>query len=183
MGATPPYVELHCHSAYSFGDGSSLPEELIERAAELGYTALALTDHDSVSGAMELAMCALDSPVRGIFGAEVTIDHPDSWRHVTLLVRDRGGWRNLCRLLTLAHVHTRDRTDRRAIDPIVPLEDLLQNAEGLVCLTGCAEHGVHDERICRRLLDAFGPDRLRVELQRPYMQGDRARDRMLHRLA
>ncbi len=131
-------------------------------------------------------MCALDSPVRGIFGAELTVQTSPTGRgarHLTLLVRDRGGWRNLCRLLTLAHAHTRERPDRRASDPIVCLEDVLQHAEGLVCLTGCAEHGVHDEPTCRRLLDAFGPESLRVELQRPYMQGDRARNRMLDRLA
>ncbi len=183
MNGTPAYVELHCHSAYSFGDGASSPEELIDRAAELGYTALALTDHNSVSGAMEFAMAARDTPVRGIFGAEITIEHPDSWRHVTLLVRDRTGWRNLCRLLTLAHAHTRDRNDRKATDPVVPLHDVFNHAEGLVCLTGCAEHGVHDEGTCRTLLDAFGPENLRVELQRPYARGDRARNRMLDRLA
>ena len=71
---TPPYAELHAHSAYSFLDGASLPQELLGRAAELGYTALALTDHDSLAGSMELAMAALDSPVRPIFGAEVTVE-------------------------------------------------------------------------------------------------------------
>ena len=58
MAGTPPYVELHCHSAFSFLDGVSLPDELIQRAAELGHTALALTDHNSVSGSMELAQAA-----------------------------------------------------------------------------------------------------------------------------
>ena len=58
MCGTPPYVELHCHSAYSFLDGVSLPDELIEKAAELGHVALALTDHNSVSGSMELAQAA-----------------------------------------------------------------------------------------------------------------------------
>jgi error-prone DNA polymerase len=183
VAGTPPYVELHCHSAYSFGDGASSPEELIACAAGLGYDAYALTDHNSVSGAMEFAMAARETPVRGIFGAELTTGHPDSWRHVTLLVRDRAGWRNLCRLLTLAHAHTRDRNDRKATDPVVALEDVLDHAEGLVCLTGCAEHGIQDEATCRRLLDAFGPENLRVELQRPYARGDRARNRMLDRLA
>jgi error-prone DNA polymerase len=76
MPGTPAYVELHCHSAFSFGHGSSLPDELIARAAELGYNALGLTDHDSVSGSMEFAMAARDSPVRTILGAEVTVLHP-----------------------------------------------------------------------------------------------------------
>ncbi len=68
---TPPYVELHCHSAYSFLDGVSLPQELAQRAGELGHAALALTDHNSVSGSMELAQAAADHGVRAIHGAEI----------------------------------------------------------------------------------------------------------------
>ena len=49
------YVELHCHSAFSLHEGTSLPEELIMQARELGYSALALTDHDSLAGAMQFA--------------------------------------------------------------------------------------------------------------------------------
>ncbi len=183
MSGTPPYVELHAHSAYSFLDGASLPDELIARAGELGHAALALTDHDSLAGAMEHAIAASDSPVRAIFGAELTLSHPDSWSHVTLLVRDGRGWRNLCRLLTLAHAHTRDSTDRRAGQPSVTLDRVLEHADGLVCLTGCATHGVTDEATARRLLDAFGPNSLRVELQRLYAKGDRRRNAGLERLA
>jgi error-prone DNA polymerase len=188
MSGTPPYVELHAHSAFSFLDGASHPHELIERAAELGHTALGLTDHDSVGGAMEFAISALESPVRAIFGAEVTIDAPagpagEVYRHVTLLVRDARGWSNLCRLLTRAHTGTRDSADRHAGQPSVPLEQVLDHAEGLVCLTGCAEHGVEDEPTARRLLDAFSPERLRVELQRPYARGDKLRNRARERLA
>jgi error-prone DNA polymerase len=188
MSGTPPYIELHAHSAFSFLDGTSHPHELIERAAELGHSALALTDHDSVGGAMELAMSALDSPVRAIFGAEVTIEAPpgaqgEAYQHVTLLVRDARGWSNLCRLLTRAHAHTRDSTDRHAGQPSVPLEQVLDHAEGLVCLTGCAEHGIEDEPTARRLLDAFSAERLRVELQRPYARGDKVRNRARERLA
>ncbi len=58
MAGTPPYAELHCHSAYSFLDGASLPHELALRAAQLGHRTLALTDHNSVSGSMELATSA-----------------------------------------------------------------------------------------------------------------------------
>jgi error-prone DNA polymerase len=188
MSGTPPYVELHAHSAYSFLDGASHPQELIERAAELGHIALGLTDHDSVGGAMELAMSALDTPVRAIFGAEVTVQHPAGvdgreHRHLTLLVRDSVGWSNLCRLLTHAHAGTRDTTDRRAGQPSVPLELVLERSEGLVCLTGCAEHGIEDQTTARGLLDAFSPERLRVELQRPYARGDKIRNRARERLA
>src|ERR1035437_9361140 len=82
-----PYVELHCHSAYSFLDGASLPEELARRGGELGYEALALTDHNSVSGSMELAQIASEHGVRAIHGADIDLlDGPQShFRHV----RDR----------------------------------------------------------------------------------------------
>ena len=69
-----PYVELHCHSAFSFLDGASLPDELVAAALERGHTALALTDHDSVSGSMEFAQAARDlGGLRAIHGAEVTV--------------------------------------------------------------------------------------------------------------
>jgi error-prone DNA polymerase len=190
MPGTPPYVEVHAHSAFSFADGTSLPHELIARAGELGHTALGLTDHDSLAGAMEFAMTARDStegehPVRAIFGAEVTIE-PEAggrYRHLTLLVRDGAGWRNLCRLLTRAHAGTRDTNDRRAGQPSVSLDAVREHAEGLVCLTGCHTHGVEDEPTAPRLLDAFGPERLRVELQRPYAREDKQRNRARERLA
>jgi error-prone DNA polymerase len=182
------YVELHCHSAFSFLDGASMPDELVPRALELGYGALALTDHNSVSGSMEFAVCARALGLRPIHGAEVDISPEDSpagqreGRHLTLLVRDAHGWSNLCRILTHAHAHTRERPGPPS-DPHVPLQTILDHAQGLVCLSGCALRGVHDEPTLRRLLDAFGPARLRIELQRPFLQGDRARNRQLERLA
>jgi error-prone DNA polymerase len=189
MASTPPYVELHCHSAYSFLDGVSLPEELAQRASELGHSALALTDHNSVSGSMELAQVAPDCGIRAIHGAELDLA-PSSARgarerHITLLVRDARGWRNLCRIITHAHAHTRDGAGRRERgEPSVELQTVLDHADGLVCLTGCAERsaigeGASDEPAARRLLDAFGADGLRVELQRPYARHDRARNRAL----
>src|SRR4051812_50207552 len=72
--AASPYVELHAHSSYSFLDGASLPEELAARAAELGYDALALTDHDGVYGSLEFAHAAKHFGVRPITGAEVSLE-------------------------------------------------------------------------------------------------------------
>src|SRR3954468_20505992 len=77
----PSYVELHCHSAYSFGDGASAPEELAHRAVELGYEALAITDHDGVWGAMEFAQACKAFGVRPIVGAEMTITYPEASSH------------------------------------------------------------------------------------------------------
>ena len=82
------YVELHCHSAFSFLDGASLPDELVPAALELGYGALALTDHNSVSGSMEFAQAAGALGLRAIHGAEIDLD---DGRHLTLLVEDATG--------------------------------------------------------------------------------------------
>ena len=141
------YTELHCHSAFSFLDGASLPEELVAAAVERGHTALALTDHDTVSGSMEFAQAARQLGLRAIHGAEVTVlDHAGmaigDARHVTLLVRDARGWSNLCRLLTRAWSGTRETDARRSLGtPFVTLDDLEEHAAGLVCLSGCARRG------------------------------------------
>ena len=101
---TAAYVELHCHSAFSFLDGASHPEELVARAVELGYTALALTDHDGVYGSLEFAHAATFAGLRPITGAELTLE---GGRHITLLCESGKGYANLCRILTAAHAGTR----------------------------------------------------------------------------
>jgi error-prone DNA polymerase len=179
--STGPYVELHAHSAYSFLDGASLPEELAVRAAELGYEALALTDHDGLYGSLEFARAAKAFGVRPITGAEVTLM---GGAHVTLLVENRRGYANLCRLLTAAHAETRPR----ARDPLPPALDqaLLEELnDGLVCLSGCARQGLglRDPNVAARLARAFGRDRFFVELQRPYERGDVRRSAALRDLA
>ena len=87
-----PYVELHCHSGFSFLDGASHPDELVQRAKELGYPALALTDHNGLYGSMEFAHAAHRSEIQPITGAEVTlrncfpgVEEPEGGHHVTLL--------------------------------------------------------------------------------------------------
>jgi error-prone DNA polymerase len=175
------YAELHCHSAFSFLDGASLPEELVITALELGYEALALTDHNSVSGSMEFAKSAQALGLRAIHGAELDLD---DGRHLTLLVQDKNGWSNLCRLITRAHAGTRDRDGGGQLaTPFITLADVLEHAEGLVCLSGCYSHGIDDEPTLRLLRETFGKQRLRIELQRPYLAGDRARNRRLEWLA
>ena len=73
---SPPYIELHAHSAFSFLDGASTPLELAGAAAALGYPALALTDHDGIWGSMEFAHCAKGLGLRPITGAELTVRLP-----------------------------------------------------------------------------------------------------------
>ncbi len=204
------YIELHAHSGYSFLDGASHPEELVLRAGELGYPALALTDHDGLYGSMEFARSAREAGIQPITGAEVTVracglpgppvaaatSRPGmaSWRpgeavdhfHLTLLAETPEGYANLCRILTLAH-----RTSPRGA-PAVALDGLLSHAGGLVVLTGCRRspllHALEDgfatgEAFARRLLRTLGRDRLFVELQENRVRGDGARTRRLGRLA
>ncbi|HSK15199.1 MAG TPA: error-prone DNA polymerase [Gaiellaceae bacterium] len=171
----PEYVELHAHSAYSFLDGASQPEELAARAVELGYEALALTDHDGVYGSLEFAYAAKALGLRPITGAEVTLA---DGAHVTLLVETTRGYANLCRLLTAAHAGER-------LHPRLDQTLLEERSEGLVCLSGCARHGlaVRDPNAAARLARAFGRDRFYVELQRPYERGDARRNAALRSLA
>jgi error-prone DNA polymerase len=113
--------------------------------------------------------------VRPITGAEVTLTDGS---HVTLLVESAAGYANLCRLLTTAHAHTR----ARPVEPTPPSLDaalVAELSEGLVCLSGCARHGLatRSPNGAAALAQAFGRERFFVELQRPYERGD------VHRLA
>ena len=139
---------------------------------------------------MEFAHACAGIGVRPIHGAELTV----GTAHVTLLVENATGWGNLCRLLTMAHEGTREgEGTREALPPSLPLDRLAPHAEGLVCLSGCPGSGAvagrwergdprGAEAMARRLLDAFGPERFRVELQRPLWRRDRARNRWLAEL-
>ena len=183
VGGPTPYVELHAHSAYSFLDGASLPEELAARAAELGYDTLALTDHDGVSGSLEFAHAAKHFGVRPITGAEVTVE---GGMHVTLLCETQGGYANLCRILTDAHAGTRPegKEHRELLAAATSVEFLAAHAEGLVCLSGCARHGIgiRDAGGAVRLAAAFR-GAFYVELQRPFERGDARRNAQLQDLA
>jgi error-prone DNA polymerase len=176
------YVELHAHSAYSFLDGASQPEELAARAAELGYPALALTDHDGVYGSLEFAHAAKHLGVRPITGAEVTLD---GGAHVTLLVETPQGYANLCRLLTAGHAHTRPKEGREPLPPSLDPSLFEELHGGLVCLSGCSRDGlaVRDPNGAGQLAQVFGRDGFFVELQRPYERGDTRRNTALRDLA
>jgi error-prone DNA polymerase len=179
---TAPYVELHAHSAYSFLDGASLPEEIAARAAELGYDAFALTDHDGVYGSLEFAYAAKQFGVRPITGAEVTLEGNT---HVTLLCETQRGYANLCRILTDAHARTRLPEKERDLLPAgTTLAVLAQHAEGLVALSGCARQGLGlaDPKAAVQLARAF-EGAFYIELQRPYERGDARRNAQLEELA
>jgi len=170
------YVELHAHSAFSFLDGASLPEQMALEAADLGYPALALTDHNGLYGSMAFAQAAKPLGLQAITGTEVTLL---DGTHVTLLAETPQGYANLCRLLTETHLA---REDRR--DPRLDFASLEARHDGLLLLSGCRagllptllrREGVP---AARRFLDrcraVFGRDRFFVELQRNAVRGDRA---------
>src|SRR5512139_999545 len=114
------YAELHCHSYYSFHDGASSLEELMMHAGELGYRALAITDHNNLCGAMRFARLVRSPGIKGIIGAELTLK---GGYHLTLLAENRAGYRNLCRLITAAYTSDRENPE---LDP-----DLLpEHADG-----------------------------------------------------
>ncbi len=152
------------------------------RAAELGYDALALTDHDGVYGSLEFAHAAKAFGVRPITGTEVTLADGS---HVTLVVESQRGYANLCRLLTAAHAHTRPKESEPALEPALDQALLEELNEGLVCLSGCSRFGlaVRNPNAAARLARAFGRERFFVELQRPFERGDMRRNARLRDLA
>lgn len=136
--SAPSYAELHCHSALSLLDGASLPETLAERAAELGYPALAITDHDEMGGVVRFGTACEAVGIGGILGVELTVRVPDEFKtygtrttHLVLLAESRDGYRNIASLVTHARMHT----DRGS--PHVPWDLVTQHARDVFALTGC----------------------------------------------
>ena len=194
------YIELHCASAFSFLRAASLPETLVERAAALGYPALALLDADGVYGAPRFHKAATRAGLRAIIGAELTIDtggqgrrgEPSHWS-LPVLVASAEGYRNLCRLVT--------RMKMRAAPPGSPpgtarlggkgegalaLDKLEGATAGLVALAG---RPVLDARrfgvggLLDRLIGLFGRQNVCVELQRHLLREDEADNAALAALA
>ena len=174
------YVELHCHSAFSLSEGASLPSELVWRAKVLGYRALALTDHDSLAGAMQFAQEAKAESLQAIIGAEVTLSDES---HLTLLCETPRGYANLSRLLTRANLESPRH------EPRVRFEWLAEHAEGLIALSGCrkgevaalAERGDHRaaQEVAARYRDVFGAENYFIELQDNRVYEDDERNQTL----
>jgi len=152
------YVELHASSAFSFLRASSLPEQLVARAADLGYPAVALVDRDGVSGAPRFFKAARAAGIRPLVGAELSLDGGSS---LPLLVESRRGYRSLCRLIT------RMKEGRPKGEGRLPLEWLEGSVEGLVALPGAETLGrPPDADRLARLLQAFGAEGVFLDVQR-----------------
>jgi error-prone DNA polymerase len=195
------YIELHSSSAFSFLDGASLPEALIERAAALGYPALALLDRDGVYGAPRFHLAAKKAGLKAIVGAELTItsggrrtegggrDKPTSHLHpptsdsifkLPVLIESPRGYKNLCRLLTMMKMRSAKGDGSLALDEIDGY------ASGLIALGGRAmlsggRFGVGG--LVDRLVGVFGRANTYLELQRHLLRDEETDNHALRDLA
>ena len=165
------YVELHACSAFSFLRGASFPEQLAETAAELEMPALALLDRNGVYGAQRFSVAAREHNVRPIVGCELSMEDGSI---LPVLVENRTGYKNLCELLTQAHL--RSEKGQCAIG----WDELPQLAEGLVALFGA---GAPQNARARFLIDVFGRENVFVEIQRHFLRGEERVNRQLVDLA
>jgi error-prone DNA polymerase len=176
------YVELHAASAFSFLDGASLPEALIDRAAELGYPTLALLDRDGVYGAPRFHLAAKRAGLKAIIGAELTIaiGTAVSVFRLPVLVESQEGYRNLCRLVTRMKLRSPKGEGALAID------ELDGHVAGLLALVGRPalsgpRFGVGG--LIDRIVGTFGAKNVCVEVQRHLLRDEEADNQALVDLA
>src|SRR5712675_471112 len=169
---TMSYVELHACSAFSFLRGGSFPEQLAKTAAELEMPAIALLDRNGVYGAQRFSVAAREHNVRPIIGAELSMEDGSI---LPVLVENRTGYKNLCELLTQAHL--RSEKGKCAVQ----WDELPEFADGLIALFNAllanCRASVSDANVARRftetpyksanraqfLIDAFGRENVFVE--------------------
>jgi error-prone DNA polymerase len=179
--AGPSYAELHCHSAFSFLDGASQPDEILAEAHRLGYSSIALTDRNGVYGSLAFAHAAQPLGIQAITGAAVTLTDGSQ---LILLAETPQGYTNLCRLLTDAHLVA------ERLDPRLRLTAIAERQDGLIILSGSRRDGLLPRTLeneglsaARRLAEQckamFGRDRFFVEIQRNRVRGDLALSRAL----
>jgi error-prone DNA polymerase len=178
------FVHLHVHSPYSFLDGASSIKSLVEAAASHDMSALAVTDHNNLSAAVQFHQAATAAGIKPIIGTEVTLV---GGHHLTLLVQDSVGYAGLCRILTHAHL-TQPR-----LEPATTIEILRTHSRGIIALSGCRRGEVpalilqrrfdEAEAAARRYRDIFGADRFLLEMQNLLLPGNRALNARLAELA
>ncbi|MGH3516850.1 MAG: error-prone DNA polymerase [Haloechinothrix sp.] len=198
-----PYAELHCHSNFSFLDGASHPEELVEEASRLGLDAIALTDHDGMYGVVRFAQAAQELGMRTVFGTELSmglsapqngIADPEG-EHLLLLARNDRGYGGLCRAITEGQLAPAGAEKGK---PIYRIEGVAEQVAGdCVVLTGCRKGPVRAALSAgtpadgyraaaarlRQLSDLFGEDNVFVELFDHGMPVDSAHNDILATLA
>lgn len=168
------FIHLHLHTPFSFLDGASSIERLVERAAAFELPALAITDHNNVCGAVRFQKAAQKVGLKPILGTELTLRGGD---HLTLLASTRDGYSSLCRILTDSHLSS----DRK--EPQAAPHTLRENSGGLIALSGCWQ-GEIPRLLCSRnyeeakgvalkYLDIFGRENFYLELQSTLLPWER----------
>ena len=193
--STGAYAELHAHSNYSFQEGASEAWDLLLTAKQLGLHALAITDHDNVSGVMEFAQAAKELGIKPIIGIELTLarglgepegtEHEPADRpHITLLAETAIGYKNISLLTTRAHVDAEERNDPH-LDPAL----LADHAEGVICLSGCRKGEISKlvtngdfvsaQHAVKKYIEIYGKENFFLELQQNLVMGDVQRNRSM----
>ena len=191
------YVEFHARSAFTFLEGGSIPEELVDVCARLGMKAMALLDRDGVYGSARFHLAAQKVKPKAHIGAEITTSGlwtvnggrkensgSPSTVHCPLLVRERTGYQNLCRLVTRMKMRGPKNCDPAII--AASEVDLREHAAGLICLTGdergplaaALREGGYEaaKQAVVTLVDIYGHDNVYVELQRHFDREEEARN-------
>lgn len=177
------YVELHACSAFSFLRGGSFPEQLAKTAAEMKMPAMALLDRNGVYGAQRFSAAAREHNVRPIVGCELSIDDGSV---LPVLIENRTGYKNLCELLTQAHL--RSEKGKCAVQ----WHELPQFAKGLIalfnasfanCRASVSDANFSPNKPITMLIDTFGRENVFVELQRHFIRGEERLNRELIHLA
>ncbi|HKG77891.1 MAG TPA: error-prone DNA polymerase, partial [Pyrinomonadaceae bacterium] len=189
---------LHARSAFSFLEGASVPEELIAAGVELQMPAMALLDRDGVYGAPRFHLSAKKNDIKAHIGAEISVQIPKTKGHgicsIPVLVRNRTGYQNLCRLITLMKLHVPKHA--KPGECVVTSDELAAHATGLVCLTGGfdgpiatvlnprdVENANKAQRIVEWLIELFGKKNVYAELQRHFDRDEEARNHLVVELA
>ncbi len=193
------YVELHARSAFSFLEGASVPEELIAAGLEFKMPAMALLDRDGVYGAPRFHLSAKKNGIKAHIGAELTVQRPAKDQNpatcaIPVLVRNRTGYQNLCRLITLMKLRVPKHA--KPGECSVTSDELAAHAAGLICLTGAADGPIatainplesdnvtNAQRATEWLIELFGKKNVYAELQRHLDREEEARNHLVIEIA
>jgi len=190
------YVELHARSAFSFLEGASVPEELIAAGLAMEMPAMALLDRDGVYGAPRFHLSAKKNGIKAHLGAEISVQKPNNQGlcSVPVLVRNRTGYQNLCRLITLMKLRVPKHA--KPGECVVTADELAAHTKGLICLTGSfdgpvatalspgdPDNATKAQNAVEWLIELFGKKNVYAELQRHLDREEEARNHLVIEIA